>query len=351
MTPRRRAASAAGRLLGVEGIQELRLITNPFNAEYGKAASAVFTAVSRSGSNELHGSAYYFARNSALDARNFFDDPASPIPSMRRHQFGGLLSGPIRKNKLFYLLNYEGIRENRSSTQRAFTITEAARRGDLPSGRITVDPAVRPYLDYYPMPNGRDFGDGSGEYFSQAESLTDETYIAAKLDYQASDAVRTAVRFTTDGAERSQPDELQIWKFIDDSRFAFLSSETQITQSPGTLHAFRFGYSRVRNVEDGLPPAGTEALAFVPGRPLGQLEVSGLTDLTGALAAAGRESIACRTSSSTTTSAYCGAGTTFAPAAATAAYCSSSRATSRPAAATASTGCGICCWRGRRRLT
>ena len=70
------AASASGNTLGIEGIREVRVVTSPFSAEYGRAAGAVFTAVSKSGSNEFHGSLYEFLRNSVLDARNFFDDPA-----------------------------------------------------------------------------------------------------------------------------------------------------------------------------------------------------------------------------------------------------------------------------------
>jgi hypothetical protein len=231
-------------------------------------------------------------RNNALDARNYFDDPGSRQPALRRNQFGAMLSGPIRRDKLFFLVNYEGIRENLSATQRAFTLSEAGRSGDLPGGRVRIAPAVAPYLDLYPRPNGVDFGDGTAEFFSEAKAVTNESYFAAKADALATQNLRTALRFTFDDADRTLPDEFQLWQIVDDSRYAFLSSETQITSSPNTLHSIRLGYSHVRNLEDGIPPPGTDALAFVPGLPIGQMEVSGLTDLTsGVIAGRPREHV------------------------------------------------------------
>jgi hypothetical protein len=273
-------ASAGGRLLGIEGIQELRLITNPFSAEYGRAASAVFTAVSRAGANDWHGSAYYFLRNSALDARNFFDTPTEKIPALRRNHFGGLISGPIRTDRLFFLVNYEGLREVRSRTQRAVTLTAQARQGILPSGNLAVSPLVKPFLDLYPRPNGRDFGDGTAEFISPAAKISDDHFFATRADFLASSRVRTSMRFSTNTGATESPDEFHFWLLNSDSRFAFLQSETSIVQSPATLHALRFGYSRVRNTENATPPNIPETLTFVRGRPIGTLEVTGLTDLT-----------------------------------------------------------------------
>lgn len=273
-------ASAGGRLLGVEGIQELRLITNPFSAEYGRAASAVFTAVSRAGGNDWHGSAYHFLRNSALDTRNFFDTPKDKIPALRRNQFGGLLSGPVRTDRLFFLFNYEGLGEVRSRTQRAITLTSLARQGVLPSGNISVSPLVKPYLDLYPLPNGLDFGDGAAEFISPAANIGDDHFFATRADFLATSRVRTSLRFSTSAAATESPDLFRFWFLNSDSRFAFLQSETTIVQSPSTLHAIRFGYSRVRNTENAVAPEIANTLSFVRGRPIGALEVTGLTDFT-----------------------------------------------------------------------
>lgn len=273
-------ASAGGRLLGIEGIEELRLIANPFSAEYGRAASAVFTAVSRSGANDWHGSAYYFLRNNAFDARNFFDTPSEKIPALRRNHFGGLLSGPVRRSRLFWLINYEQVGEVRSRTQRAITLTRLARQGSLPSGAISVNPAVRPFIDLYPMPNGRDFGDGTAEFISHAATDSHDRFFSARLDLLATANLRSSLRVSSSTGDTSSPDQFRFWILDTSSRFAFVQSETTVVQSPSTLHNFRFGYSKVRNAEDATPPDIPANLTFVAGRPIGTLEVTGLTDLT-----------------------------------------------------------------------
>jgi hypothetical protein len=189
-------ASAAGLLLGIEGIAELRIVTNPFSAEYGRAAGGVFTAVSRSGSNQFHGSGYEFLRNSALDARNYFDAAGQPIPPLRRNQFGGMLAGPIRRNRIFFASNYESFREALTQTARSTTLTDASREGELPGRRITVNPAVKPFLTLYPKANGRDFGDGSAEYIVAISNKTTEQYFAQKADIYATERLRFTARYT-----------------------------------------------------------------------------------------------------------------------------------------------------------
>ncbi len=106
-------ASTTGTSLGVEGIQEFTLLTNTYSAQFG-GNGAVMNAVSKSGTNDFHGSAYEFLRNSALDSRSYFDltpSGAPDKPAFRRNQFGGSLGGPIKKNKLFFFANYEGLRQ------------------------------------------------------------------------------------------------------------------------------------------------------------------------------------------------------------------------------------------------
>jgi hypothetical protein len=102
---------AGGQLLGVESILEFQVITHNASAQYGRSMGAIINAVSKSGTNALHGDAYEFLRNSALDAKNFFDDPASLIPAFARNQFGAAVGGPVRRNRVFFFANYEGLRE------------------------------------------------------------------------------------------------------------------------------------------------------------------------------------------------------------------------------------------------
>jgi len=146
-----------GALLGVEAIQEYSVVSANPSGEYGKTSGGVFNAVTRSGTNALHGSAYEFHRNSALDARNFFDGPE--LPPFRRHQFGVSAGGPVRKDRTFIFGNYEGLREALSITTLNTVPSLAARAGRLTAGTVTVNPKVVPFLSLFPLPNVRETGD------------------------------------------------------------------------------------------------------------------------------------------------------------------------------------------------
>src|SRR5258708_7786754 len=114
--------------LGVEAIREFRVLTNEYSAEYGRSTGGVVTAVYKSGSNQLHGGVFEFLRNSSLDARNFFD---AEKPPFRRNQFGGSVSGPIKKNKTFFFADYEELREVKGLAHVSFTLSPNARNGTL----------------------------------------------------------------------------------------------------------------------------------------------------------------------------------------------------------------------------
>lgn len=275
-------SSASGSLLGIEGVSELRIVSSPFSAEYGRAAGALITAVSKSGSNEFHGSLYEFLRNSRLDARNFFDPAGEKTPPLRRNHFGASLGGPIRANSLFFFSNYEGIRSTSGKTLKSSTLTEDARKGILPASVIPVAPAVQPYLDLYPLPNGRDFGDGTGEFLSEVTTRTREDLATARFDYHFSERFRSFGRYTFDDAESSTSDPFLIWTFPSSSRYQFFQADGQYLPSPKSVHSFRLGFSRVRNSDTtkvrGDIPA---SLSFVPGQALGVIDVVGLTSLGG----------------------------------------------------------------------
>src|SRR5262249_15958465 len=116
---------AAGTNLGVDTILEFKIFTNSFKAEYGHSAGSVVSAITRSGTNSLHGTVFEYIRNSALDVRNFFDVGSSP-PTFKRNQFGGVLGGPIKKDKTFFFGGYEGLRQGLGTTQIATVPTLAA---------------------------------------------------------------------------------------------------------------------------------------------------------------------------------------------------------------------------------
>src|SRR6202140_2262325 len=155
--------SVLGGNLGVDAIEEFSVITSNYEADYGKTSGGVVNAITRSGTNQIHGSAYEFLRNSKLDSKNYFDDPTKPIPPFKRNQFGGAVGGPIFKNRTFFFADYEGIRQSKGITTVATVPSAAARSGTLCSspdpcpGTMTsdgawkeaVDPAAAQYFTFY----------------------------------------------------------------------------------------------------------------------------------------------------------------------------------------------------------
>ncbi len=278
-------ASASAALLGVEGIQELRLVTSPFSAEYGRAAAGSIVAVTRSGSNEMHGSAYELFRNNATDARNFFDPPGAKIPPLRRNQFGGLVGGPIVRDRLFFLGNYEGLRQRSSAPARSISLGAEAREGRLPTPSggfttVTVSPVIRPYFALYPLPNGQSYADGTGEYIAVIPNINREDYMAGKANWILSERLRLAARHTADWANHSAADHFLIWNQFETSRYHVLHTELQWLQSPATIHAMRFGASKIGNDENlDVRKKELNALEYIAGRGVGRMLVTGLAEI------------------------------------------------------------------------
>ena len=108
------AGSAAGTTLGIESIQEFRVEANAYPAEFGRNFGGQMNVITKSGTNTLRGSAYEFHRNDALDAANYFD--VAGKPDFTRNQFGGAVGGPLMRDRLFYFVGYEALRENLGKT-------------------------------------------------------------------------------------------------------------------------------------------------------------------------------------------------------------------------------------------
>src|SRR3984893_2547979 len=151
--------SMLGGNLGVDAIQEFSVLTSNYSAEYGRTSGGVISAVTRSGTNAFHGDAYEFLRNSALDARNFFD--GAVIPPFRRNQFGASEGGPLQKDRTFFFGDYEGLRQALAVSNFDTVPSPAARSGMLcappdcsTTTQVKVDPLVKPFFGFFPLPNG-----------------------------------------------------------------------------------------------------------------------------------------------------------------------------------------------------
>src|SRR5215469_11060897 len=175
--------SVLGGNLGVDAVSEFSVLTSNQGAEYGRTSGGVISAITRTGTNSFHGSAYEFLRNSALDARNYFD-PATIAP-FRRNQFGVAAGGPIKKDKTFIFADYEGLRQSLGLSMVDNVPSVPARSGRLTTGAVTVDPFVMPYLAFYPLPNGPVSGD-TGIFSFSGSAITTENYFTTRVDHRFS---------------------------------------------------------------------------------------------------------------------------------------------------------------------
>ena len=138
----------------VDAIREFKVLENSYSAEQGITSGAQVNIATRFGTNRFSGTAYEFLRNSALDAKNFFDHPSRPIPPFRQNQFGGSEGGPLRRDRTFFFANYEGFRVRQSVTNITLLPPAALRRGDF-SG---LDPLTgKPFLSIIDPATGQPF--------------------------------------------------------------------------------------------------------------------------------------------------------------------------------------------------
>lgn len=272
-----------GTNLGVEAIREFSVISNSFSAEYGRSSGGVINAVTRSGGNDIHGTLYYFHRNSALDARNFFDRGSQP--AFRRHQFGGAAGGPVVKNKTFWFADYESVREFLGQTVVSTTPSARARTGQVASGTVAVDPAIAKVFGLYPLPNGPLVGNGdTGQLFSVNDRVSSGHYVIGKLDHRFSEASSVTGSYFHDNATIRQPDAFRnaLQKNLSGRHGAML--EFTRIPSPTMVSVSRAGFSRTISdsgaFDEVLNPLLTDtSLGFVPGKPAGSIVVPGVTNL------------------------------------------------------------------------
>lgn len=278
--------SAAGLQLGVDAIREFRVLTNNYSAEFGKKVGGHIITVTKSGTNEIHGSVFAFHRNDNLDARNFFDPGDNP-PEFKRNNFGFSVGGPIKKDSLFIFGNYEGLRERLGLTNIAIVPDANARRGLLPDPRTgalvqrPVAPSVVPYLSLWPLPNGRNFGDGTAEAFSSPSRPIDEDYLTTRFDYNASNSDSFFASYSLDDANKDQPLVNPFFTEVSRTRTQTATLEEKHIFSPTLLHIARFGFNRsFFNLDTIAAIDINPGLSFHPGLGFGQLDFrTGVTNV------------------------------------------------------------------------
>ena len=260
----------SGQLLGVDAVREFNVLRDSYGAEYGKRPGGQVIIVTQSGTNQLHGSAYEFLRNNALDAPNYFDQGSAP--PFQRNQFGGSLGGPIQARKTFLFGNYEGLRQHLHQTSAAF-VPDAA-------SRAAADPSVVPLLNLWPIaPAGAPDFNGIAQVFSSPLQTIREDFGTVRLDHIFSDRDSLASVYTIDDGNDVTATTVNPYSSdVVTLREQVFSLEETHTFSPSTLNVARVGYSRAGYFFTGEPTLGTPAAGvpgFLLGLPVGAVVVGG----------------------------------------------------------------------------
>ncbi len=282
------SGSVNGLNLGADAIQEFVVSSSVYDADTGRAAGGVIHAVTRSGGNQGHGGLYYFHRNSALDARNFFDRDAPP--PFRRHQFGGLLSGPIVRDRSFFFLNLERLTQQENRPAINTTLSDEARAGRLKTGTVAVDPAARRFIELLPLPNDAVLGDTGLFVFSNPETAS-ERFFTGRVDWRIAPRQSIFLRYLRSGSESESLTNFAIARREQQTALHSVAAEHTSVLSPNSVNALRFGWARTRmNLGETRAVARETvepALAFVPGAPgPGVVTVAGLSTFEGGTGAA-----------------------------------------------------------------
>jgi hypothetical protein len=298
-------SSVSGDTLGLDGIREFKIITNNFPAQYGMTMGSQMVMVSKSGTNDIHGDIFEYLRNSAMDARNYFDTPASSgthpdgsprrLPEFQRNNFGGSVGGAIRKDKTFYFVTYEGLRQRQGTSNingtlgsgcrgpagSVITNTACSQLGTTTS--VTVAATVAPWLSLFPEPNY-----GTNQIAFSYPSVTSEDYAEGRIDQTFSARDTLFGRYTYDKANQSLVNFYPGYPSFPSSTMMFLTIGENHIISPTLLNNATFSYARSGQYlgNNTAQYVTGPDYSFATGFPMGTLNVSGVTT-AGAMLAGG----------------------------------------------------------------
>ncbi|PYR55349.1 MAG: hypothetical protein DMF85_19795 [Acidobacteria bacterium] len=222
----------------VDAIEEFEILRNSYGAEFGQAGGAQINIVTRGGTNDFHGSGFYFGRNDKLDAKNYFLEKAKqPKDELRRNDFGWTLGGPIMKNKIQFFASQEWNKEKRGTPRAFFVPTAAERAGNfngpaipgctlrtpidpltgaafpgnqIPSNRLS--PGGQAFLSLYPLPNVTPSAGSCNNWVTSVTTPIDYRQENGRLDYTISNSSRLMVRYTQDSWQNNAPsNQSNLW--------------------------------------------------------------------------------------------------------------------------------------------
>jgi Carboxypeptidase regulatory-like domain/TonB-dependent Receptor Plug Domain len=265
-----------GEAAGIDAVQEYEVVTNPFSADYGRTGAGLVQIVTKSGTNDFHGTAYEYFRNKVFNTRNHFD-PASGPPAFERNQFGATLGGPIKKDRTFFFVNYEGLRQILGATT-VLTVPDANAHLGIytPTGLpVGVDPKVAPYLAlapttglYCPAIKGCSAGTALFNYVTATP--TDTNYGLFRVDHKINSTLNLWGRYSFDSGRQLLPKDY-VFTTVNLTASKYAAVGLDWTIAPTVINTFSTFYNRsVSALYDtgaqGSTPAEQALFALTPFR-------------------------------------------------------------------------------------
>ena len=297
----------------VDAIQEITVQTNEYAPEIGRTAGGVINIITKSGSNNFHGSAYEFFRNDVLDARSFFSRVGStPKPELRQNQYGGSLGGPIVHNKTFFFGDYEGFRQVSGGTTYTSTVPTVQEYDEIHSlngmtpqdlinsGNVNTgapvpyapDPIALNYLKLFPLPNAPGTNGGvSNNYVANPSKTQYSTTVDARVDHSFNANNSLYGRFTYNNVSTDTPAQLpqavngvipgggryNFSGLAKDLAYGYQANYTHVFNASWVLE-LKAGYTRINNLSTPLNYGNNVDTTFgFPGNMNFNQTASGLT--------------------------------------------------------------------------
>ena len=229
-------------LVSVDALQEFRIQTSTYAPEFGRTPGGQISIVTRSGTNQFHGTLFDYLRNDVLDANNWFaglTSPPQPKPEERQNDFGGTFSGPILKRRTFFFFSYEGLRLRLPTIGNVSVPTVAARQAAVP--------ATQPLLNAFPLPNGPDFGNGSAQFLKSFSNASTLDATSLRVDHTVNSKLTLFGRYNySPSAVSSRLFELSNIQNIRSTVQTATAGATW-SLSPTITDELRFNYSRLNS--------------------------------------------------------------------------------------------------------
>src|SRR2546422_3983344 len=292
---------ASAQLLGVDAVREYNVLEHTYGAEYGKRAGGQVNIVTSSGTNDWHGNLFEYHRNSALDARDFFQTEKGPF---KRHQFGGTIGGPLMKDKLFVFGNYEGFQQRLGQSNRSVYPDAPSRQGLLPcylayptnvaancpdrAALVPVPNLQRGMLpfanNFWPLPNGPEvlqggLPTGTAYNYNSGVQKVGENFVMTRIDYVISAKDSLFGNYTISDGQRDAPQNDNYYTMYVPLRTQTLGVQETHVFSPTVVNSTTLGWVRPHAVSvtqpNGTGPSILANLIFLPPGNPGQIVIGG----------------------------------------------------------------------------